>query len=153
MNNGFYLKQIQKTSNLDNNLLSRQYKLNIMADYMRMKYENPKFKQSQIANHLSYSTNTLQKHRNDKKMVSPYRIQPDNTNKRAKKASNTKFDNNSHPDSEVKRPRLTLNDLKTTQTNTKSNKKNKIVPKAGSTHENIEINDDYLVDILHNSII
>ena len=33
MNNTFSLQQIQKTSNLDANLISRQYKLNLMADF------------------------------------------------------------------------------------------------------------------------
>ena len=33
MNNSFSLQQIQKTSNFDANLLSRQYKLNLMADF------------------------------------------------------------------------------------------------------------------------
>ena len=48
MNNSFSLQQIQKTSNFDANLISRQYKLNLMADFLGMKYENPKMKQSQI---------------------------------------------------------------------------------------------------------
>ena len=50
MNNSFSLQQIQKTSNFDANLISRQYKLNLMADFMRVEYENPKRKQSEIAN-------------------------------------------------------------------------------------------------------
>ena len=54
----------------------------------------PKLKQSEIANQLGYSSSTLQRYRNDIKMLSPYRIQPNNTNKRAKKAPNTKSDNN-----------------------------------------------------------
>ena len=44
MNNSFSLQQIQKTSNLSPNLISRQCKLNVMADFMRVKYENPKMK-------------------------------------------------------------------------------------------------------------
>ena len=57
-------------------------------------------------------------------MVSPYRINPNNTNKRVKKVSNTSFDNNSHRAPDVKRPHMTSNDLKTTtQANKKSNKK------------------------------
>ena len=44
------LQQISRTSTLDANLISRQYKLNLMAGFMRMKYENPKLKQSEIAN-------------------------------------------------------------------------------------------------------
>ena len=42
MNNSFSLQKIQKTSKLDANLISRQYKLKLMADFMRVKYENPK---------------------------------------------------------------------------------------------------------------
>ena len=56
MNNSFSLQQIQKTSNLDANLISRQYKLNLMAYFMRLKYENPKMKQSEIANQLNLSS-------------------------------------------------------------------------------------------------
>ena len=85
MNNTFSLQQIQKTSNLDVNLISRQYKLNLMADFMRVKYENPKMKQSEIANRLGMSSSTLQRYRNDINMLSPYRITPNNTKKRSKK--------------------------------------------------------------------
>ena len=60
MNNSFSLQQIKKPSNLDANLISRQYKLNLMADFMRLKYENPKMKQSVIANQLSLSSSTIQ---------------------------------------------------------------------------------------------
>ena len=62
-------------------------------------------------------------------MLSPYRIQPNNTNKRTRKTSNTNFDNNSHREPDVQRPQMTSNNLKTTQTNTKTNKKNKIIQK------------------------
>ena len=44
MDNTFPLQQISKSGNLDSNLTSRQYKLNLMADIMRMKYGNPKLK-------------------------------------------------------------------------------------------------------------
>ena len=63
MNNTFSLQQISKTSNLDANLISRQYKLNLMADFMRVNYENPKLKQSEIANKLGLSSSTLQRYR------------------------------------------------------------------------------------------
>ena len=74
MNNSFSLQQIQKTSNLDANLKSRQYQLNLMADFMRTKYENPKMGQSEIANQLGLSSSTLQRYRNDINMLSSYRI-------------------------------------------------------------------------------
>ena len=76
MNNSFSLQQIQKTSNLDANLISRQYKLNLMADFMRIKYENPRMKQFEIANQLGMSSSTSQRYRNDINMLSPYRITP-----------------------------------------------------------------------------
>ena len=86
-------------------------------------------------------------------MLSPYRTQPNNTNKRTKKVSNTSFDNNSHRDLDVKRPQMTSIDIKTTQTNTKSNKRNKNVLKVGSMQGNIEIKDQFLDEILDNNDI
>ena len=53
MNNSFSLQQIQITSNFGANLISRQYKLNLMADFMRIKYENPELKQSHTINSKS----------------------------------------------------------------------------------------------------
>ena len=82
MNNSFSSQQLQKTSNLDANLISRQYKLNLAADFLRLKYENPKMKQSEIANQLSFSSSSIQRYRNDIIMISPYRI---NTKKKNKK--------------------------------------------------------------------
>ena len=116
MNNSFSLQQISKTGNLKSKLISRQYKLNLIADFLRIKKENAKLKESQIANQLCYSTSTLQRYRNDIKMLSLYRINPNNTDKRTKKSSNTIFDNNSYSDSDVKRPQMTSNALKTTRT-------------------------------------
>ena len=50
-----------------------------MADFMRVKYKNPKMKQSKIANQLGMSSSTVQRRRNDIIMLSPYRINPNNT--------------------------------------------------------------------------
>ena len=54
-----------------------------MADFMRIKYDNPKLKQSEIANQLGYSISTVQRYKNDKSKLSPYRIQLYNTKKQA----------------------------------------------------------------------
>ena len=148
MKKSFSLQQIQKTSNLDANLISRQYKLNLMADFMKVKIENPRMKQSEIANQIGLSTSTLKRYRNDINMLSPYRINPSISKKRTKKTLHINFDNNSHHEPDVKRPQITSNDLKTTQT--KSNKKNKIILKAGSAQENIEINEHYSDEIMDN---
>ena len=139
MNNNFSLQQIQKTSNLDANLISRQYKLNLMADFMKLKYENPRMKQSEIANQLGMSSSTLQRYRNDINMLSPYRNNPNNVKKRPKKA---KIDDIG----DLKRPQITSNDSKTTLNETVKNKKNKL--KGGAVQENIEINEHYLDKIL-----
>ena len=48
-------------------------------------------------------------------MLSPYSINPNNTNKQTKKASNGGFDNNSHHESNVKRPQMTSKDLNQSQ--------------------------------------
>ena len=88
-------------------------------------------------------------------MLSPYRINPNNTNKRTKKASNGNFDNNSHQQSNVKRPQRTSVDLKRPQSISESHheikpvkSKNKL--KGGA---NIEINEHCLDEILESKNI
>ena len=117
---------------------------------MQIKFENPKMKQSKTADQLRFSSSNLQRYKNDIKMLSPYGVQPNNTNKRTQKLSSTKFDNNSHREHDLKRPKMTSNDVAKPETNTKSNKRNKNVLKVGSVHENIEINDEYLDENLQN---
>ena len=109
MKNSFSLQQKRKTSNLDANVISRQYKLNLMADFMKVKFESPKLKQSEMANQLGLSYSTLQRYRNDINMLSPYRNQPKITNKRMKKAKITNFNNYSHHEFDVERPQMTSN--------------------------------------------
>ena len=92
--------EINKTANMDPNLLTRHYKLKLMNDFMNIKYQNPKMKQSEIANNLNMSPSTLQRYRNDINMLSPYRINPNNIKKRTKKA---KIDNIG----DLKRPQMT----------------------------------------------
>ena len=89
--------------------------MNLMADFMRVKYENSKMKQSEIANQLGLSSTTLQRYRNDINMLSPYRINPNNTNKRTKKVSNINFDNNLQLNPDVKRPQMTSSQPQTNQ--------------------------------------
>ena len=71
---------------MDPNLLTRHYKLKLMNDSLHIKYQNPRMRQSEIANHLDMSTSTLQRYRNDIHMLSPYRNNPNNVEKRPKKA-------------------------------------------------------------------
>ena len=126
------LAEINKTANMDPNLLTRHYKLKLMNDFMNIKYQNPKMKQSEIANNLNMSSSTLQRYRNDINMLSPYRINPNNNKKRPKKA---KIDDNS----DLKRPQMTSND-------SIKNKKTKL--KGGSVQDDVEINEHYLDKIL-----
>ena len=48
----FSLEQTSKTSNLDSNLILRQYKLDLKAWFMEIKSINPKLRQDQIAKEL-----------------------------------------------------------------------------------------------------
>ena len=116
---------------------------------MRLKYKNPKMKQSEIANQLSLSSSTIQRCRNDINMLSPYRINPNNNNKRTKKAKNTNFDENTSPDHDNKRPQMTSNDLKRPRLTSKTKIKSEL--KVGSMQENIEINEHYLDKIIKNN--
>ena len=141
MNNSFSLQQTQKTSNLDANLISRQYKLNLMADFMKVKHENPRLRQSEIANQLGISSSNLQRYRNDINMVSPYRISPNNTKKRSKKA---KIDDIG----DLKIPQMTSIDSEMNSKEPVKKKKNKL--KGGSLQEDVEINEHYLDKILKN---
>ena len=90
------LDEINKIANMNPNLLTRHYKLQLMNDFMYIKYQNPKTKQSEIANQLNLSSSTLQRYRNDINMLSPYRINTNNNKKRSKKALNTDFDKTIH---------------------------------------------------------
>ena len=94
-----------------------------MADFIGVKYGNPKMKQSQIANQISLSTSTLQRYRNDLNMLSPYRINPNNINKRTKETSNASSINDLHQDPDLKRPQTISNDLKRPQTTSNENVK------------------------------
>ena len=122
---------------MDPNLITKHYKLKLMNDFMNIKYNNPKLKQSEIASQLNMSPSTIQRQRNDINMLSPYRINPNNVKKRPKKA---KIDDNG----DLKRPQMTSNN-----NNKKTKTKNNL--KGGSIQENIEINEHYLDKILKNN--
>ena len=81
-------------------------------------------------------------------MLSPYRINPNNTKKRPKKSLYTDFDNkSSQHEADVKRHQMTSNDLKRPQS-TSNKTKTKNTLKGGSIQEDVEINEHYLDKIL-----
>ena len=148
MNNTPSLNEINKTASMDPNMITRHYKLKPMNDFFNIKYQNPKMKQSEIANQLEMSTSTLQRYRNDINMLSPYRINPNNVKKHPKKP---KIDDNG----DLKRPQMTSNDLKRPQSTSNENTKKTRTRnnlKGGSVQDNIEINEHYLDKILKNNI-
>ena len=106
MNNTPSLNEINKNSTMNPNMLTNYYKLKIMNDFLNIKHQNPKMAQSEISSQLNMSRSTIQRYRNDIKMISPYRNNPNNVKKQQKK---TKINNND----DLKRPQLTSNDLKT----------------------------------------
>ena len=131
------LNEINKNSVMDPNMLTKYYKLKLMNDFMNIKYQNPKMTQSEISSQLNMSSSIIKRYRNDINMLSPYRINPNNTKKRPKKA---KIDDIG----DLKRPQMTSNNVKTIPN--ESNKKIKL--KGGAIQENIEINEHYLDKIL-----
>ena len=46
MNTTPFSNEINKTANMNPNLLTRHYKLKLMNDCMHIKYQNPRLKQS-----------------------------------------------------------------------------------------------------------
>ena len=118
-----------------------------MADFKRVKNENPEMKQSQIANQIGLSTSTLQNYRNDINMLSPYKINPNNIKKRTKKLQKLIL--------MIYMKTLTSKDPKrpqsTSMENVKSSKnKKKNIVRAGSVHDKVEINEHYLDEIVQN---
>ena len=71
MNNAYFLDQMQKTGDLNADLIMRQYKLDKMAKFMEVKSNNPKLKQSAIAKLLEISSFTIQRYRREINMPSP----------------------------------------------------------------------------------
>ena len=87
-------------------------------------------------------------------MLSPYRINPNINHKRTEKVKNAEFDNDSHHETDVKRPQMTSNDLKKPQwTSNEISKKTKTKNnlKGGSVQENIEIDQHFLDQNLQNN--
>ena len=59
------LNEMNKTAKMDPNRLTRHYKLKLMNEFMHVKYQNPRMKQSERANRLNMSSSTLQRYRKD----------------------------------------------------------------------------------------
>ena len=78
MNNTPSLNETNKNSAMDPNMLTKYYKLKLMNDFMNVKYQNPKMTQSEISSQLNMSSSTMKRYRNDIKLLSPYRISPNN---------------------------------------------------------------------------
>ena len=150
MNSTPSLNEINRFANMNPNLIIDFYKIKHMNDFMNLKYQHPKMKQSDIANQLGMSTSSVQRCRKDINMQSPYRSITNNTKKRPKTVKNTDFDNNLQQERGSKRPQMTSNDLKRPQS-TSNKTKTKSNLKGGSVQEgNIEINEHYLDKIIKN---
>ena len=83
------LNEINKTAIMDPNMITRHYKLKLMNDFLNIKYQNPKMKQSEIAEQFKMSSSTLQRQRTDINIHSLYRINPNNVKKAQKMLKST----------------------------------------------------------------
>ena len=84
MNNIYSTEQCSKSVNFISKTDIRQCKLDLMARFVEIQFVNPKSRQDQIVNELSYSFSTLQLYRNDIKKLSTYKI-PSSSNKKNKR--------------------------------------------------------------------
>ena len=145
MNNSFALQQISQTGNLDSNLITRQYKLDLMARFMEIKSINPRLRKNEIAKKLRCSIGTLQRYRNDIILFSRYRIPPDNQ-KRKQKIADREHD--------LERPQMSSKELKRPQVASNHPEvkpiKSKNILKGGAI---IEINDKNLDEIVQKKLI
>ena len=107
----FNLKPLSKTGNLGCDLKLREKKLGLLAMFMEIEPVNPKLRRDHIAKDLGYSSSTLQRYRQDLKMLSFYRIRAKRY-KRKQKIPNTSLDDNSHREHDLRRPQLTSKDLR-----------------------------------------
>ena len=112
MNNIPSLNEMNKTANMDPNLITRHYRLKLMNDFMNIKYQNPKMKQSEIASQLNMSPSTIERQRNDINMLSPYRINPNNVKKRSKNVKIHENNDLKRGSDDLKRPQMTSNHKK-----------------------------------------
>ena len=141
MNKIFSLQQLSQTGNLDSNLITRQYQLDLMARFMETKSVNPNLKQSEIAKELGCSNSTFRRYRQDIIMLSTYRIPPKSFRK------NEKISNREH---HLKTPQLTSKEV--TNENVKSlQSESKNSLQSGSLHKIFEIIGEYLDASLHNN--
>ena len=145
MNHTYSLDQIQKTDDLNAGLIMRQYKLDEIAEFMEIKSNNPKLKQSEIAKLLDLSSSTIQRYKKEIKMLSPYRIPPSSKTNRTRKQKlvNTKLDDVKVTSNDLE---MTTNDLKTTSNNERVTPKKNKLKSVG----NIEINKKYLDENFRN---
>ena len=131
-----------------------------MARFMEIEAINLRLTQKELFEEFVYSTSSLQRYRQDKNMLSLYRIPP-NSHKRRQKILNREHDleRPQMTSNDFERPQLTSNDLAKPDTTTEStvkrtsNKRNKNVLKAGSVHGNVEINDKCFDEFLHNNTL
>ena len=94
MNNTSSLDQIQKTGELNADLMMRQYKLDKITKIMEIKPDNPKLRQSEIAKMLELSSSPIQQYRTEINMLSPCRLPPSSktNHTRKQKTPNKKLD-------------------------------------------------------------
>ena len=89
-------------------------------------------------------------------MLSPFRIHPNNTKKRTKNVKYSSFDKNSHREHDLERLLMTSDDLERPQSTSNENVekiKTKNNLKGRFIQENVEINEQYLDEILEKSDI
>ena len=97
------LQQKSQSGNSDSNLTTRQYELNLWAQFAEHKSINGTLKQSETAKLLGCSNSTLQRYKEGIKMFLPNKI---------RSYSNKRKQNTLNCETDLERPQKTSNDLK-----------------------------------------
>ena len=123
-----------------------------MCKLIEKKFKEPRLTQKQICNQLGFSNSTFKRYGSDINTPSPFRIRPTITIKRSKKVSDTNIDSNSPREHEQKRARKNSKYLKRTE-KTSSDPDYKTVKSKNKLNGegNMEINDNFSDEFLHNS--
>ena len=152
MNNNFSLDHLSKTSNLDLNLIPRQYKLHLVARVIEINSVNIKLKQDQIPKELGFPSSTSQQGRHEINMLPPYRISP-NSHKRRPKISITNLNDDSRREHDVKRPQKTSKDLERPQMTSKLSSPDIETVKSSRAKKKMRRGGNMEIDVGHLGVI
>ena len=99
MGSNFTIDQLSKSQTIDLNSINRLYKINMMLNFMDIKFNNPRLTPSQICKQLGTSDSTIKRYRDNIQMDSPYKRHNYKKKTHEKKSTSLKEDKKSTDES------------------------------------------------------